>query len=175
LNKVEAALSVFAVYEPPLTSGDRADRAERLIFIKDSFIWSAAILPAVWLLFKRLWLELFAFVALAAILTWGVEAAGAPAALGALLLFIVQIVLGFEAGTLQGAALERRGWRFAGTVAGRNRLECERRFLESWLPAQSADQFPPAPTPDRHSRITSWTATAWNGLARGRRLTGAKA
>ena len=166
---------VFTVYEPPQTSGDRADRAERLTFIKGSFVWSAAILPAVWLLFKRLWLELFAFIALVAVLTWGIEATGAPAALGALLLVIVQIVLGYEAGALQGAALERRGWRFAGTVAGRDRLECERRFLENWLPSQPADQFPPVSTPDKRSRIASWTATAWNGLTQGRRLTGAKA
>jgi hypothetical protein len=168
-------LSVFTVYEPPLTSGDRADRAERLVFIKDGFIWTAAIVPAIWLLAKRLWLEFFVFVALATALTWGVEAAGAPTALSVALMVIVQIVLGFEAGALQGAALERRGWRFAGTVADRNRLECERRFLESWLPAQPADQFPPTSTPDKQNRIATWTATAWNGLMRGRSLTGAKA
>jgi hypothetical protein len=168
-------LIVYTVYEPPQTSGDRADRAERLVFIKDSFTWTAAILPAVWLLFKRLWLELLAFVAIAAAVSWGVEAAGGPAALGALPLLIVQIVLGYEAPAIQGAALERRGWRFAGTVAGRDRLECERRFLESWLPAQPADQFPPAATPDRRGRIASWTATAWDGLTRGRHPMGAKA
>jgi hypothetical protein len=168
-------LSVFTVYEPPLTSGDRADRAERLIFIKDGFAWTAAFVPVIWLLAKRLWLELLAFIVLAAVLTWGVESAGAPAALGVALLVVVQIVLGFEAGVLQGAALERRGWRLAGTVAGRDRLECERRFLESWLPAQPADPFPPASPPDQRNRIATWTATAWNGLARGRSLSGAKA
>ena len=166
---------VFSVYEPPQMSGDRADRAERLIFIKDSFVWAAAIFPLVWLPLKRLWLELFAFIALVTALTWGLQAMGAPAALGALLLLIVQIVLGYEAGAIQGAALERRGWRFAGTVAGRDRLECERRFLENWLPAQPADQVPPASAPDKRSRIASWTATAWDGLTRGRHLSGAKA
>ena len=137
---------VFTVYEPPLTSGDRADRAERLIFVKDGFIWSAAIFPRVWLLVKRLWLELFAFIGLAAVLTWGVEATGAPAALGAALLAHRADRARLRGGRLQGAALERRGWRFAGTVAGRDRLECERRFLESWLPAQPADQFPRRPS-----------------------------
>lgn len=170
---------VFTVYEPPKASGDLQDRAERLVFIKDSFVWTAAIFPAVWLLLKGLWLEFLLFVGLAAALTWGAETLGAPTAVSAMLLLFVDIVLGYEAGALQGAALERRGWRLAGTVAGRDRIDCERRFLERWISSQPADQSAPAASPGKGDRIASWTATAWEGamnaIARGRRLSGAKA
>jgi hypothetical protein len=99
-----------------------------------------------------------------------------------MLLLGAQILFGFEAGSLHRAALERRGWRMAGTVAGRNLAECERRFLETWLPAQEqAPASASATTSQAASRgpISSWTKTAWrnakDAIARGRRLIGAKA
>jgi hypothetical protein len=167
-------LVVFTVYEPPDAPGDLVGRAERLVFVKDGFLWMAALFPAIWLLVKGLWLELIVFLAAVAAVTWGLEAAGMPNATTGMLLLAVQIVFGFEAGSLYGAALERRGWRMAGTVAGRDLTECERRFLEAWLPAhgQAAAPAPGGP-------VSSWAATAWenakDAIARGRRLMGAKA
>jgi len=146
-------LVVFNVYEPPNASGDPADRALGLVFVKDGFYWLAAIFPAVWLLVKRLWLELIIFLCAIALLTWGLEAMGATSTLSGMVLLIVQIVFGFEAGAVQTAALERRGWRLVGTVTGRNRAECERRFLETWL------RSPPEAPPPQHG-VSSWTETA---------------
>jgi len=87
------------------------------------------------------------------------------------LVLIIQIIFGFEAGALYGAALERRGWRLVGTVAGRNREDCERRFLEVWLPTRT--EIPPAPLGAATPATPSWTATALTRanetIARGRR------
>ncbi len=169
---------VFNVYEPPDPPRDRLDRAVDLVFVKDGFSWLAAIFPAVWFLVKGLWLELILILSGAAVLSWGIETSGAASALSGMVLFIVQIVIGFEAGEIQAAALERRGWRLAGTVTGRNRDDCERRFFDTWQPAEP----PASATTDGGPMpldVASWTATAWQsakeGLARGRRLIGAKA
>jgi Protein of unknown function (DUF2628) len=166
-------LVVFNIYEPPNPTRDRIDRAGELVFVKDGFSWLAAILPVIWFLVKGLWLELLVFLGIVAVLSWGIDAMGELGGLSGAVLLIVQIVLGFEAGTLQSAALERRGWSFVGTVTGHNQDDCERRFFETWQPSELTSS---APTGDGS---VSWTATAWqnakDGIARGRRLIGAKA
>jgi len=172
-------LVVFNVYEPPNVARDRLDRATELVFVKDGFSWLAAIVPVIWFLVKGLWLELLVFLGAAAVLTWGIEAMGVFAEFSGMLLLIVQIVIGFEAGVIQSAALERRGWRPVDTVTGRDRDECERRFFETWQPAEPASPSATGTGPTAQEAAASWTATAWrnasDGIARGRRLIGAKA
>ena len=170
---------VFNVYEPPQVARDRIDRATQLVFVKDRFSWLAAILPAVWFLVKGLWVELALFIAGAAMLTWGLETSGAAAELSGMMLLIVQIVIGFEAGLIQATSLERRGWRHVGTVTGHNQDEAERRFFETWQPGEAGarpSSGEGAPLEDANS---SWGSTmlrnARHGLTRGRRLIGAKA
>jgi hypothetical protein len=171
-------LVVYTAYEPPKVSRDRIERATQLVFVKDGFTWLAAFAPVVWLLIKGLWLELFLFLAGATALTWGIEALGADPTLSGMLLLIVQIVIGFEAGAIQGAALERRGWRLVDTVTGRDQDDCERRFFEAWQPAELASPTPPGDGPAPQG-AASWTTTAWRNakesLARRRLLIGAKA
>jgi Protein of unknown function (DUF2628) len=164
-------LVVFNVYEPLSPARDRIDRAAELVFVKDGFSWLAAIVPLLWFLVKGLWLELLVFLGVVAVLSWGIEAAGAFAELSGMVMIILQIVLGFEAGELQGMALERRGWRLVGTVTGHNQDECERSFFETWQPSEIVG------TPEDFDE--TWGAamlrTAKDSLARGRRLIGAKA
>jgi hypothetical protein len=159
---------IYAVYEPPNASPSRLVSAEQLLFVKDGFSWFASLVPWVWLLVRRMWLELVAFIAASGLIVWAFTAAGTPDA-GSAILLIVQIVFGFEAGALHGAALERRGWRLVGTVSGHGREDCERRFLEVWLPTRT--EIPPPdrmPAPSR-----SWTQTAMararDAITRGRR------
>ncbi len=169
---------VFNVYEPQNPARDRIDRAAQLVFVKDGFSWLAAILPLIWFLVKGLWLELLVFLGVSLVITWGIEASGALAEISGMLLLIIQIILGFEAGAIQSAALERRGWKLVGTVTGHHQDDCERRFFETWQPAEP-DPSPSGGEPTPSDGIASWTGTAWqnakDGMARGRRLIGAKA
>jgi Protein of unknown function (DUF2628) len=167
-------LVVFNVYEPPSAWGDRIDRAERLVFIKDGFHWLAALVPALWLLVKGLWLELVIFLVGASALAWALEAIGVTPTASGVLFIIVQILIGFEASTIYGVALERRGWHLVGTVTGRDLADCERRFLEAWLASQPKDApFPDGGSPPPNA-LQSWTQTALKGakdaIAHGRRL-----
>jgi hypothetical protein len=170
-------LVVYTVHEPPNAWGDPIDRATRLVFVKDGFLWLAALFPAIWLLVKGLWLELIVFLVAVAVLTWSIEALGASPTASGLLLLAVQIIFGFEAGTIYIAALERRGWRMAGTITGRDQADCERSFFEAWLSSQS--ELPGGTVPAQPSPVASWTATMWrnakDAIARRRPFTGAKA
>ncbi len=129
-------MAEYTVYEPRYTADDPIERAERLVFVKDGFHWWAAIFPALWLMVKGLWLELAVCLVLIGALTWGSEALGISDSVSGTLLLIAQVVFGFEAGTVESAALERRGWRCVGWVEGRNLTDSERHFFTDWLPSQ---------------------------------------
>lgn len=162
---------IYTVHEPPNGPANRLESAERLVFVKDGFSWLAAAVPPLWLLFKRMWLELAIYAGGTGLMVWALTAMGATNTSNALLL-IVQIIFGFEAGALYSASLERRGWRLVGTVAGRNSEDCERRFLEAWLPTRTEIPQDIAADP-LSTRSTPWTRTALaqakDAIARGRR------
>jgi hypothetical protein len=160
----------YTVYEPPNASANRLESAEQLVFVKDGYAILGALLPPIWLLAKRMWLEFTLYVAGTALLVWALSSIGATELANAIVL-IIQIVFGFEAGALYGASLERRGWRLVGTVAGRGQEDSERRFLEVWLPTRT--EIPPAPLGSAMPAAPSWTETALSRaketIARGRR------
>ena len=122
-------MAVFTVHEPP-PSGDLMRDAERVTFVRDGFSWPAFLIPFVWLLWHRMWLVLVLWIAIVVIVQWGASLLGEPAPLVAAL--AIALVMGFEASSLRRWTLERRGFRFAGVVAGTDRSECERRFFSSW-------------------------------------------
>jgi len=142
-------VTVFSVYEPPVgEETDAAARADRIAFVKDGFSWVALVVPALWLIYQRMWIELVIFLVVVAAVQWGfgtstqgVEAAG-------WVTLALTVLFAFEANDLRGWALERRGYHFAAITSGRDRYEAERSFFQSWLP-QQARQTQTAPPPQK--------------------------
>ena len=130
-------MSVFTVHEPPAPATDRIDRAADVLFLKDSFSWSALIFGPLWLLVNRLWLATLGYVAAAVALYLVLDLLGAAETLYGLFVFAFNIVLGFEAHWLKAARLEADGWSTLGAVSGQGIDDCERRFFEGWLPTQA--------------------------------------
>lgn len=129
-------MKVFTVHEQVSPAADRVDRAEHLTFVSDGFHWNAALFAPFVLLGNRLWIGLATYVvALAAVCTL-LAALGASSEWIALAVIALHIVVGFEYSELQRASLEAKGWSTVGTVVGRTRNECERRFFENWLRSQ---------------------------------------
>jgi hypothetical protein len=131
-----ARVEVYTVHEPPDPPADRIERGERLHFVRDGFSWGAALLGPVWLALRGAWAGLAAYLAAAIVLGAAIAALGLPEAWTAVSLVALNIYLGFEASGFERWSLERAGWSELGTVSGRSMAECERRFLESWLPEQ---------------------------------------
>ncbi|ODS01187.1 hypothetical protein AUC68_12520 [Methyloceanibacter methanicus] len=138
-------MTVYSVYEPsdaPSGQGDAGAeaRAEKIAFVKEGFAWIALIVPILWLIYHRMWLELLAFLAVFLSLPaiFGNDPVGKDlagwASLGLTVLFA------FEANDLRAWALRRRGFRFAGTAWGRDQTEAETRFFTRWLPEQAQSQ-----------------------------------
>ncbi len=156
---------IYTVHEPQRPPQGVEARADSVVFVKEGFtIWGFLFGPF-WLLYNRLWLEF-----IVALLVTGGIAAGlveyglkqqAAASIADLLLVLI---IGFEGNDLIRWSLQRKGYAFIASVAGRNRLECERRFFDAWLPHVTGRGGPYA-TPAIDLRGGNWstphTIGAW--------------
>ena len=128
--------------EPPrdgVSAETLLERAAGHEFIGDGFSFPAAMFAPFWLAAHRVWLPLAGyFAALVVLLAIGAIWSAASGWV-AVILVALHVAIGFEASSLRRWALENRGWRLLGTVAGRNIVECERRFYDAWLPGHTSN------------------------------------
>lgn len=130
-------MRTYTVHEPAQPLADRLDRASSLVFVRDGFTWSAFLFTFIWTLANRLWLTFIGYVVAVVLIVLVLNLAGlGDTAVLPIALFGLQFAIGFEAASLRRAELRFRGWDFLGSVNGRNREDCERRFFELWLPTQ---------------------------------------
>ena len=133
----ESRVISVTVHEPPDPPSDRMDRAERLEFVRDGFTYSAAAFAPIWLLAKRQWLAFLLYLAVLAGLMGLLAALDAAPEMFLLVSSALHLVIGLEAGSIQRWTLSLNGYTMIGAVTGRTQLECERRFIEDWLPNQA--------------------------------------
>lgn len=159
-------VEVYTVHEQPEPAADRIDRAEALVFVRDGFSWAALIFGPLWLIAQRAWLPLGLYFATSFIAGALSQLVGAPPSWTMLVGLAVNAVLGFEASSIKRWSLDRAGWTDHGTVSGRGLAECERRFLETWLPQQPVlargGQGIPASTETVSAKAAS--AAPWRSL-----------
>ena len=147
-------MAVYVVMEPP----GRAPDTAATVFVRDGFAWVAFLVPPLWLLWHRLWIEAaLAFVAIGLLAALG-EIAGLGLA-GALLSFLVMLYVGLEGQALRIAALGRRGWRQAGVVIADDLDDADTRY------AIAAEAAPETRTPE--PRIVADPAYAQHGQTLG--------
>lgn len=136
----------FTVHEPPYPPLDRIERAEALEFVRDGFSAFAAAIPPLWMAVNRLWLTLLLYLLISMGASLGLAMLGVDKSLIGLINLAANVVLGFEAPSLVRWTLGRRDWTEIGTVVGRNRAECERRFFDAWLDTQPLMRRPVTPS-----------------------------
>lgn len=154
-------MTVFSVYEPPKAPADIALRAEALAFVKEGFSWPALFVPALWLIYQRMWIELVVFIAIFAVLPFAFGLDRQNEELISWIGIALVVLFAFEANDLRAASLERRGYRLAGVAMGSDRTEAELDFFRHWLPQQvKAEAAVPAlaPTPAPEPRRDIKTA-----------------
>jgi len=111
-------MASFVVMEAP-------QGRDEAVYIRDGFHFLAFLVPPLWLLWHRLWIE--ALVAFAAMALLGSVSGFGEAA--PLLSLLVSIYVGLEAPALHIAALRRRGWSEWGVADAANRDEAELKHL----------------------------------------------
>ncbi|MGE5259710.1 MAG: DUF2628 domain-containing protein [Actinomycetota bacterium] len=136
-------MTIFSVYEPSESQPDVEARADSLAFVKEGFSWPAFLVPALWLIYCRMWIEFIVFIAILALvqlISGGGQEAGAQ--LAGWVTIAMSVILGFEGNDLRAAALERRGYRLIGIAEGRGRTDAELSFFKTWLPVQRKQPRP---------------------------------
>ena len=129
-------VTLYSVYEPPGEAEDLEDRAEKLVFVKEGFSWPALLVPGLWLLYRRMWLELVLFLGLFIVLGWVFGPGEHGKTVFGWLSLALIVLFAFEANDLRRAALERKGYQQMGTAIGRDPDAAELAFFRSWLPRQ---------------------------------------
>ncbi|MBU1209922.1 MAG: DUF2628 domain-containing protein [Alphaproteobacteria bacterium] len=126
----------YTVHESAKPAPAAVERADGFVFVKDGFNWWAFLFAPLWMLVNRLWLAFLGYVVVAAVLGGILFLLDAGMAWTTLVSLALNLIVAFEADSMQRWTLERKGWRMIGTVSGANMRECERRFLERWIGAQ---------------------------------------
>ncbi len=129
-------MKTYTVHEHPEPPADRLDRAGRLVFIRDGFSWSAGLLTPFWAIAHRLWFVLLGYIATLIVMSIGFYALDLSQTVSTITILALQLAIAFEAASLRRWELRFRGWQFLGSVNGRTREDCERRFFALWLPSQ---------------------------------------
>lgn len=116
----------FVVLEPDAVLGENA--AEGAVFVRDGFSLPAFILPFVWLLVQRLWVE----AALVLIATFALGFIGGIAGLGSatpLLALLVSTLVGFEGANWRIARLRRNGFVEKAIIEAHDESDAEIRYF----------------------------------------------
>ncbi|RST88120.1 DUF2628 domain-containing protein [Aquibium carbonis] len=119
-------MAIYVVMQPPR---DRVDADE--VYVRDGFHVLGFLLPLVWLLWNRLWIE--TLVLLAVMLGLGIlgETSGTAEMLVGGFTLLVSIYVGLEGSALRLWALRRRGYAEWGVVDADNRADAETRYLSA--------------------------------------------
>ena len=129
-------MKTYTVHERPEPPADRLERAASLVFVRDGCSWSAGLFTPFWAIAHRLWLVLLGYIATLIVIGVVTYALNLSETVTTITFLTLQLAIVFEAASLRRWELRLRGWAFLGSVNGRTRQECERRFFELWLPSQ---------------------------------------
>ncbi|MFD1332034.1 DUF2628 domain-containing protein [Methylopila musalis] len=143
-------MNTWLIYQP---AGDERsiERAEGFVTFREGFHKIAFLMPVIWLIWRRCWLALALYVAVEIALMAAAGALRMDGGRAILFALLPNLAVGFEAAWLRARSLERRGYRYAGSVLTRSREEAEIRFFSDWAAEAETPPAPRAPAVARPS------------------------
>ena len=141
-------MRTYLVFEPA-AGGHSLEAADRILFVREKFSWTALIFAPLWLLWHRLWLGLlgwFTAEIIIGLVGWALMLDQTIASIAGL---IPSLLVALEGTELRRMKLQRRGYRYAGVVVAEDLEDAERRFFTGWVARAKTAMFPPplAPLP----------------------------
>jgi hypothetical protein len=129
-------MPVYTVHAPPAVDIQPRSTTDRFVFVRDGFHFWAFLLGPLWLLYRGLWLALLGYLVLNVAATVAVSAlqVGSGARFG--VMFLIMLLVGFEAPSLWRWTLGRREWRQLDIVVADDEEAAERRFYDRWTSLQ---------------------------------------
>ncbi|MDQ8732658.1 DUF2628 domain-containing protein [Bradyrhizobium sp. LHD-71] len=136
-------MPVYTVHAPsaPEALGD----TDRFVFLRDGFHFWAMVFGPIWLIWHRLWLVLIGYLAVSVVVGSALALLGASSGVRTLVLLLLAILMGLEAGSLRRWTYSRGKWRQIDFVVADDEEAAERRFFDRWTEQQDA-ALPPTYT-----------------------------
>ena len=136
-------MRTYLVFEPA-AGGRSLEAADRILFVREKFSWTALIFAPLWLLWHRLWLGLLGWVVVEIIIGLVAWVLMLDQTIASIAGFIPSLVVALEGTELRRMKLLRRGFRDAGVIVAEDLEDAERRFFTRWV-ARGRMATPPAP------------------------------
>lgn len=153
-------MKTFSVFEPPVLPGSPVEDAQSLVFVRHGWSLAALLIPMVWMLARRLWWVLLAYLIL--IIAIQVLSYAITPVITAGLSVALALAVMIEAGQLRLESMAAKGYREIAVIDAKNQRDAEHEFLTHWL----ADRrhMPSAPSQGIVHRPSSATPPALPGL-----------
>jgi hypothetical protein len=126
-------MAVYTVHAPAsYYATDVRTTPEKLVFVRDGFYFWAFVAAIIWLIWHRLWLALVGYLALTVVAEIAMSAAGVGSNARLVVMAVIALLVGLEAGSLRRWKLSRGKWRQLDIVVADSEEAAERRFFERW-------------------------------------------
>lgn len=132
-------MAIFTVHLPPAAAGERP-APESVVFLRDSFSWSAFLFGPLWLLWRRAYAPALAWTVLLAVVALVAWKLRAPRDAMTWVGVALGVWLGFEGARLVAWSLARRGYVESDIVIGDDLDEAEEAFFARWRPPAPAEE-----------------------------------
>jgi hypothetical protein len=148
-------MPVYTVHAPGAGGADLRS-TDRFVFVRDGFHFWAFLFGPLWLIAHRLWLALIGWIITVIALNLVLRQLGAGSSATLFADFVVALLMGFEAASLQRWTLSRKRWSQLDVVIADDEEAAERRFFDRWArkqhgivnDQQATDRGAPPPTRD---------------------------
>jgi hypothetical protein len=135
-------MPVFTVHGPAADGVD-IRFTEKFVFVRDGFHFWALVFGPAWLVWNRLWLATIGWIIAITALHLGLASLGAGRPTIWFADFMVAILMGLEAASLQRWTFSRGKWRQLDLVVADDEESAERRFFDRWANAQRGGSYDP--------------------------------
>ncbi len=163
-------MKIYTIHHPAGTPDGMLRDPESTVLVKEGFSWPAFFIPALWLIYKRMWIVLVLYIAASILVAVLLGIYHIPEYPGVLVALALNLAMGLEGNELLRWTLARRGLDMVATVVGRDMGEAEHRAFEAAVegagpamaaPAPADGRRPAPPSVPRHPRFAD---TPDNGL-----------
>jgi Protein of unknown function (DUF2628) len=135
-------MPVFTVHGPA-TGGTDLRLTDKFVFVRDGFHFWALVFGPIWLIWNRLWLATTGWIIASAALHFGLASLGAGRPTIWFADFMVAVLMGLEAASLQRWTFSHGRWRQLDLVVADDEESAERRFFDRWANAQRGGSYDP--------------------------------
>jgi hypothetical protein len=109
-------MAIYSIYLPSSLAFTRENIAEHSRLVPDKFSWGGFLVPLLWLLFNRLWLNALLVMVFEVGLALGASRLGLPQGVTLVTGLVLMGLVGLEGRKWLCAGLERRGFRLIDIV-----------------------------------------------------------